>query len=207
MTTAPLLHRLSGQLSARLYSIYLYALAQKNNPYGQALAMKRAQLLFLNHARHVLPIVYRTRVKPVIPHAKPLSPQQLDKIVDLKTYMHFFKVILADSSTADLEYIVFHEPNLKETTEEYWKSAMGLKRRIEMLGADFNYHIVNGALQAYGGNPEISGWLGIPGMTEHCEYCIAHIIGHYFRKGQFLPRLPAHRYCSCSWRLIRKDKT
>jgi len=206
LTSVPLLHRLSGRLSARLFSIYLYAVAQKQNPSSQALALKRAQNTLVQHAQHILPIVYRTKVKPVIPNTKQLTPQQLDQILNLQQWITYFKAILSDSEAIDLESLIFHEPTLLETTEEYWKSAAGLKRRVEMLGANFHYNIINNALQAYGGDPEIWGWLGIPGMTEHCEYCLAHIIGHYFRKGMFLPSLPAHFGCSCTFQLIRKDE-
>lgn len=202
----PLIHRLSNRVSAQLYSIYLYALANKNNKKARQTAIHRARVTFIKHARLVLPIIYRTRIVPVLGRkTKPLTPKQIDAILKLDEFTKHFVTILDDSSQVDLEFVVFEVSTLLEASEEYWKSAVGLKRRIDMLGGHFHYSVINGALQAYGGNPEISGWRGIPGLTEHCEYCLKHIIGKFFRKGQFLPKLPAHHGCSCSWKLIKKE--
>lgn len=201
-----LMHRLGNRLSAQLYSIYLYTLAQKNTPEAQNLAIARARLVLLRHSRYVLPIIYRTRVVPVLGrHAKQLTPAQINEIMNIPQYLTLFKIILNDSSRVDLEYVVFEASKFIEKSEEYWRTAMGLKRRVSMLGGFFHYRLVNGALQAYGGDPDVSGWLGIPGETEHCEYCVKHIIGHYFHKGQFLPPLPAHYGCTCGWQLVKKQ--
>lgn len=200
-----LIHRLSKRLSIQLYSIFLWYLAKRKNPVAKKIALKKAKIAFLKHARLVLPIVYRTRVKPVLgKSANMLTPKQIDSLLNLPEFLKYFSIILDDSSQVDLEFVVFEVKTLIEASEEYWRSASGLKRRVQMLGGAFHYQLINNALQAYGGDPQISGWLGIPGATEHCEYCLAHIIGHYFRKGQFLPRLPAHHGCTCSWRLIKK---
>lgn len=94
----------------------------------------------------------------------------------------------------------------KESTSDYWKSPEGIQRRVDMLGQDFCWRVVNNALQVYGRKNDVKGWLGIEGPSEHCEYCLAHIIGHFFRLGQFLPRLPAHNYCTCEWELVPREE-
>lgn len=86
----------------------------------------------------------------------------------------------------------------------YWVSPEGLQKRLAMLGEDFCYNVVNNSLQVYGRKNEVAGWVGIPGNAKHCDYCLDHIIDHFFRLGQFLPRLPAHGHCVCTWRMISK---
>lgn len=201
----PLIHRHSRRISRKLYTIFLWAKNQGNSTQTQIKAVRRARKAFLSHGRFMARFVYRTRAKPVIGrNAKQLTAAQFDKIVRMKTYLQYFRTILADSSRSDLEFVCFHAVTLREASEEYWRTAMGLKRRIDMLGANFHYNIINGALQVYGGDPAIKGWLGVAGISEHCEYCLAKIIGRTYDKGQFLPRLPAHHRCTCTWRLVKK---
>ena len=95
--------------------------------------------------------------------------------------------------------------SLLEATGDYWVSPEGLKRRLEYLGEDFCYNVINNALQAYGRKNEVSGWEWIGSMDERtCTYCDSQM-GRFYRLGQFLPRLPSHVNCRCEWRLIKKE--
>lgn len=104
----------------------------------------------------------------------------------------------------DLQTINFHPETLLEKKSSFWKSNAGLKRRTELLGKDATFRLVNNALQAYGERNEIDGWEGVEGVSNHCEYCLSHVIGHFFRFGQFMPSIPAHHGCTCTWRLIKR---
>ena len=96
--------------------------------------------------------------------------------------------------------------NLREATDPYWLSNAGLQRRIQMLVEGMSYRIVNNALQFYGENNDVAGYLGIPGATNHCTYCLQYVIGRYYRRGQFMPGLPAHANCSCFFQLVPKKE-
>jgi len=86
--------------------------------------------------------------------------------------------------------------------DDYWKSPEGIRRRVDMLGEDFTFRVVNNSLQVYGKKNEASGFEWVGSIDEHtCNYCDSQI-GRQYRLGQFLPRLPAHAGCRCEWRLI-----
>jgi len=71
-----------------------------------------------------------------------------------------------------------------------------------MLGEDFTFRVVNNSLQVYGKKNEASGFEWVGSIDERtCNYCDSQI-GRQYRLGQFLPRLPAHGGCRCSWRII-----
>ena len=93
---------------------------------------------------------------------------------------------------------------LRESTSEYWKSPAGITRRVEMLGEDFTYRLVNNALQVYGEANGVAGWEWEGALDERtCDYCASQI-GRRYWLGQFLPSLPAHAGCRCTFRLIPK---
>ena len=95
---------------------------------------------------------------------------------------------------------------LRESTSEYWKSPAGITRRVEMLGEDFTYRLVNNALQVYGQTNKVKGWRWEGSIDERtCDYCYSKIMeDRLYRLGQFLPSLPAHAGCRCGWILIEK---
>jgi hypothetical protein len=93
---------------------------------------------------------------------------------------------------------------LREFEEEnYWKTQAGIQARLDMLGEDFVYGMQNNALQLLASENEAAvEWVGyIDNVT--CNVCDAQI-GRVYRVGQFIPELPAHIHCRCSWRLIPK---
>ena len=72
-----------------------------------------------------------------------------------------------------------------------------------MLGEDFVYGMQNNALQLLASENNASvEWVGYPD-DRICDYCDGQI-GRVYRVGQFIPRLPAHVHCRCSWMLIPK---
>ncbi len=90
----------------------------------------------------------------------------------------------------------------RETTAaEYWKSNAGIIERINMIGEDFTFRTYNNALAAYGSHVFSSmQWMGYP---DACEKC-APYIGRTYRSGQYIPKLPKHPNCRCTWKLILK---
>jgi len=93
---------------------------------------------------------------------------------------------------------------LVEAKQLYWQKEFdAIKRRIAMLGEDFVYGMQNNALQLLASENNASvEWLGYTD-SKTCAYCDSKI-GNIYRVGQFIPRLPAHPNCRCSWRLIPK---
>jgi hypothetical protein len=91
-------------------------------------------------------------------------------------------------------------------SNDYWSSPKGLAKRIMMFSLDFTFGIQNKALQVYGGNEDVWGFEWEGNIDERtCDYCDARI-GHQYRLGMFLPRLPAHANCRCGWRLIPRSE-
>ena len=90
----------------------------------------------------------------------------------------------------------------KPKTSEYWRSPEGIMRRIEMLSQSFTYQIVNNSLMFYGYSAGITRvrWV-TRGDERVCPIC-GPLEGRIYRKGQFLPPLPAHAGCRCGWELL-----
>jgi len=85
---------------------------------------------------------------------------------------------------------------------KYGYTPEGINRRIEMLSQSFTYKIVNHALIAYGETGGITRWQWTTAGDERvCPVC-GPLDGRIYRKGQFMPSLPAHAYCRCSWELM-----
>jgi len=89
-------------------------------------------------------------------------------------------------------------------SSEYWKSPEGIARRVEMIGEDFTFRVVNNSLMAYGRKNDVAGFGWIGSMDERtCSYCDSQM-GRIYRVGQFLPSLPSHAGCRCEWSLLSK---
>ncbi len=95
-----------------------------------------------------------------------------------------------------------HIHEAKPKTSEYWRSPIGMARRIEMLSQNFTYQVVNNSLMFYGYSADINlvRWMTMEDERV-CPIC-GPLEGRIYRKGQFLPPLPAHANCRCSWELI-----
>ena len=87
----------------------------------------------------------------------------------------------------------------------YWSSPEGILQRIAMLSQSFTHRIVNNALIIYGESGGITRWRWGTNPGESifgpCAYCESQD-GRIYRKGQFLPSLPAHVNCVCTWELM-----
>jgi len=93
-----------------------------------------------------------------------------------------------------------HEYNPR--TSDYWRSPIGITRRIEMLSQSFTYQIVNNSLMFYGYSAGITRVRWATMEDERvCPIC-GPLEGRIYRKGQFLPPLPAHQNCRCGWELM-----
>ena len=104
--------------------------------------------------------------------------------------------------------------NFKETykpeTSPYWRTPEGINQRIELLGQQFTYQVVNNSLQVYGETygAKAFTWITHPESSaygrkhgEACSIC-APKHGHVYYPGQFLPSLPAHNRCVCQWEIV-----
>lgn len=78
-------------------------------------------------------------------------------------------------------------------------------QRVMMLSQSFTYKIVNSSLIAYGTAGGITRWrwTSNPGWSAQgpCAFCDSQN-GRIYRRGQFLPSLPAHSNCVCEWELM-----
>jgi len=80
-----------------------------------------------------------------------------------------------------------------------------------MIAGDFTFRVNNGATAFYG-DANYAGlqWTGYLDFKT-CDICEPRILaaemdGKIYKTGQFIPRLPAHPRCRCTWKLIPKDK-
>ena len=90
-------------------------------------------------------------------------------------------------------------------SSDYWRSPEGLAERISMFSMDFTFGVQNKSLQVYGRKEDVWGFEWIGNLDSRtCAVCDAQI-GRQYRLGQFMPSLPAHPNCRCSWRLIPKS--
>jgi len=94
----------------------------------------------------------------------------------------------------------------KPKTSAYWLSPEGIMRRIEMLSQSFTYQVVNNSLRFHGYSAGITRvrW-ATRGDERVCPIC-GPLEGRIYRKGQFLPPLPAHANCRCGWELMFDPK-
>jgi hypothetical protein len=92
---------------------------------------------------------------------------------------------------------------------DYWKSPAGINERIAMISGDFTFRVYNNALAFYG-DVNYSGlqWTGYQDSAT-CKVCDKHIEdaqkGQLYYTGQYIPKLPAHNNCRCTWKLIPKE--
>ena len=91
----------------------------------------------------------------------------------------------------------------KRATSDYWRTPQGIAKRIEILSQNFTYKVVNNSLMFYGQSAGINyvRWVTM-GDERVCPIC-GPLEGRVYRKGQFLPPLPAHQNCRCRFELIR----
>jgi hypothetical protein len=87
---------------------------------------------------------------------------------------------------------------------DYWTSPEGLFKRIDMLTQDWTYRTYNGAVQLIGLVNEVEGFEWEGSIDERtCNKCDMNI-GRQYKLGQFMPTLPVHNFCRCSWRVIAR---
>lgn len=99
-----------------------------------------------------------------------------------------------------------HLQEYRPKTSDYWRSPIGIMRRIEMLSQGFTYKVVNNSLMFYGYSAGITRVRWATRLDERvCPIC-GPLEGRIYRKGQFLPPLPAHPGCRCAWELLFDPK-
>lgn len=82
----------------------------------------------------------------------------------------------------------------------YWLSDKGITVRLEDLAEHISYRTFNNAIQVYAS--EMSQVVMFEWVTRidrsTCDYCDSQS-GKPYRKGQFMPAIPAHIGCRCTW--------
>lgn len=109
----------------------------------------------------------------------------------------FAKVVLHQEHISDLSF--FQEG----AAEDFWGKLPQLQSRVDMIGGQFTFRVNNGAL-AFFADANYAGleWVGYLD-DKTCKICEPRIAeGKVYKKGQFIPKLPAHIHCRCTWRLI-----
>ena len=211
--TAALLKKYSKRNSILLRQIYYWYLNHKNKSGSLDVAIFKVRSLFDKTKNNLIPYVYRTRVQKQIGiHAKYLNnTRKIQKSVD--QYVLRVKIVFDDVGSGDesifpmdLRDVGFHPRTRLEARVNYWVSPEGMLKRMDMIGQDFIFQIVNNSLQAFGVSNDVKGFLGREGFSSHCDYCSGNIIGKFFYQGRYLPRLPAHNNCTCEWEIVKKDK-
>ena len=88
---------------------------------------------------------------------------------------------------------------------DYWSSPEGLDARLDALADSICFSTFNGAVQAYGDKNHVWGfeWTGGLSKSGRCPYCSSKV-GTQYRLSQFMPDLPVHLNCMCTWKLIPK---
>ena len=99
----------------------------------------------------------------------------------------------------------FKEPKYNPETSDYWRTPEGINQRLDMLGSQFTYMVVNNSLKMYGDTYGASGmmWVTHPeaSKTGPCQICSPKH-GRIYKPGQFMPPMPAHARCVCQWEII-----
>ena len=81
----------------------------------------------------------------------------------------------------------------------YWKSPPGIQRRIQGLASNFTYLIANNALKTLAKEEKAQWLIWITAADDRvCPICAPRHMMRY-RPTQFLPDLPAHNGCRCTW--------
>lgn len=87
-------------------------------------------------------------------------------------------------------------------SSEYWKSPIGIKRRVELFADDYTFSSFNDTIQAYGETNKVSGYEWFGSIDERtCPDCDSGI-GTRYGLGDSLPSLPLHAGCRCTLELI-----
>lgn len=90
--------------------------------------------------------------------------------------------------------------------DKYWKSPIGLKRRIDSLAGHYTYRLVNNAVRITSQTDPKTRWLTwITAADDRvCPLCAPLHLRRY-RPWWFLPEMPRHVGCRCTWQLTYKE--
>jgi hypothetical protein len=94
---------------------------------------------------------------------------------------------------------------------KFWDTEPGILRSIHSVGEHFAYKVYNNATHVLGDTYPVA-WLiwtlGKPYDTV-CPKCIENSQkgeNGAFRPGWFLPQMPVHLHCKCTWELLIKKE-
>jgi len=81
----------------------------------------------------------------------------------------------------------------------FWQSLEGVRVRLEDLAELISYRTYNNAFQVYASSAGVKLFEWRAELDDRtCEYCSA-MDGRVYRRGQFMPGMPAHPGCRCTW--------
>lgn len=82
---------------------------------------------------------------------------------------------------------------------DYWTSDEGILLRLEMMSEFVVWRTVNRAIQIYGSEAGAETFEWVSEIDQNtCGYCDSQS-GRRYRRGQFMPEIPAHPRCRCHW--------
>lgn len=103
-------------------------------------------------------------------------------------------------------YRALQHHGLTAQNEDYWKSPMGISRRVDSLAQFFNYGVYNNAVKVLGTAKGVQWMKWETAMDDRvCPICEKASMGGsgdypgYYRSGWFTPAMPAHSGCRCQW--------
>lgn len=91
-----------------------------------------------------------------------------------------------------------------------WTTPKMLKYRVNLLAEDLVYNVYTKCIQYYSKTPQVKKllkgfrWKAVRNfLTPPCPLCDARDRkSKIYLAGQFMPRLPAHFNCRCSWQVV-----
>lgn len=114
-------------------------------------------------------------------------------------------------STTCLEHRIFEKRThiRRASIEDYWKSDVGIIRRIDSLAQYFSFKVVNNVFKIVG---DVNGalWLRWRDMGDAwvCLQCRQYASGGrrgYYYRTWFMPEMPVHPGCRCQWEIIFRE--
>lgn len=86
----------------------------------------------------------------------------------------------------------------------YWNSSAGITTRLQYLADDIAMRTFNNAIQIYASSVGYKYFKWHCMFVNSCEYCI-DMHGRVYRRGQFMPRMPAHPSGRCMWDIVKEE--
>lgn len=87
---------------------------------------------------------------------------------------------------------------------EYWKTPAGITTRLQYLADAIAMRTFNNAIQIYASSVGFKNFIWRCMFINSCAYCKG-MHGRKYRRGQFMPRMPAHPNGLCMWDIFKEE--